>query len=182
MNICDASISEWAAIIIALAALFLAVYEGRQNRRHNRLSIQPRLVHSMRLDGVEGRFHHKVTNVGPGVAHVSSFVLHLGYKEIKDTSLSECMEIIRDELKKEGGIAGSALVNMDIMSDSSLQSGETRILIEIGNDSWKPEYDSAYTRLICRFSFKIDYESAYGERFSISQEPEDPKKYGKLNR
>jgi hypothetical protein len=59
------------AILVALAAITLAAWEGFENRRHNRLSVQPRLAASVAISaddgGSEASMSIESTGLGPAV-------------------------------------------------------------------------------------------------------------------
>ena len=70
-----------ASILIALCAMFLTLWEGREVRRHNRLSVTPILrPYVDLLDSGAGIF---LENIGFGPATIREFVYVIGDKEYK---------------------------------------------------------------------------------------------------
>ena len=72
-------------IIIALVAIVLAAWEGLENRRHNRLSVQPRLggEYSSGRQGDTQYVRIGVENTGLGPAVIKSFRLFLDGKQVE---------------------------------------------------------------------------------------------------
>ncbi|HEX6308301.1 MAG TPA: hypothetical protein VFZ69_08955 [Longimicrobiales bacterium] len=72
------------ALVIALVAIGLAAWEGLENRRHNRLSVQPRLggEYSSGRRGDDEYVRIAVENTGLGPAVVRSFRMFLDGAEV----------------------------------------------------------------------------------------------------
>jgi hypothetical protein len=65
-------------LIIALAAIGLAIWEGAENRRHNRLSVQPRLAGAIDAgrDGSAEYVRMTIENAGLGPAVIKTFRIY----------------------------------------------------------------------------------------------------------
>jgi len=71
----DETVTAICAVIIALSALVVSIWEGIQNRKHNRLSVRPHL----RIDRstyVGSPAKITIGNNGLGTAIVQSFTVH----------------------------------------------------------------------------------------------------------
>lgn len=72
-------LQPFLTLVIALAAIALAIWEGAENRRHNRLSVQPRIgaaINSGRDSGGEfARMTIESTGLGPAV--IGAFRVYL---------------------------------------------------------------------------------------------------------
>jgi hypothetical protein len=71
-------------ILIAVVAIVLAAWEGLENRRHNRLSVQPRLggEYSSGRAGDSQYVRIAVENTGLGPAVIKSFRMYLDGREV----------------------------------------------------------------------------------------------------
>src|SRR5688572_25654309 len=71
-------------LVIAVVAIVLAAWEGLENRRHNRLSVQPRLggEYSSGRQGDSQYVRIAVENTGLGPAVIKSFRMYLDGKEV----------------------------------------------------------------------------------------------------
>jgi hypothetical protein len=69
----DASemVIQGATAVVALAALGLAVYEGRETRRHNRLTVRPELRIRQHQRGLKESLGLSVSNDGSGPALIN---------------------------------------------------------------------------------------------------------------
>lgn len=79
---------SYGTLLVALAAIGLTVWEGLENRRHNRLSVQPRLAASIQAGrSGEGEYVRlAVENNGLGPAVISSFRVFLDGRVVDDGS------------------------------------------------------------------------------------------------
>ena len=71
-------------LVIAVVAIVLAAWEGLENRRHNRLSVQPRMggEYSSGRQGDSQYVRISVENTGLGPAVIKSFRMYLDGKEV----------------------------------------------------------------------------------------------------
>ncbi len=73
------------ATIIAVAAIFIAVYEARQTRKHNRLSVRPRLNFELVRSRSRKMIGIKIMNYGLGPAVVASWSVKVAGKAVNNT-------------------------------------------------------------------------------------------------
>jgi hypothetical protein len=69
-----------SAVFIALCALFLSIYEGCSNRKHNRLSVKPLILLDSGLDETGSGF--RIRNSGLGPALIKWFSVEIDEKTI----------------------------------------------------------------------------------------------------
>jgi hypothetical protein len=71
-------------LLIAVVAIVLAAWEGLENRRHNRLSVQPRLggEYSSGRQGDSQYVRIAIENTGLGPAVIKSFHMYLDGKQV----------------------------------------------------------------------------------------------------
>ena len=149
------------ALFIAFVALAVAIWQGIETRKHNRLSIKPHLYFSTYsvLGEAAGL---RVTNGGLGPAIIKSFSLGVNNKWIDDT-------------EKGGGVEASKLLGAEKFGpvldlglyspDQILDSGESQYILETSKDKRTTETDQYLNEYVKRLSVKIAYESAYKESF-----------------
>ena len=65
----------WVSWLIGFSALGVALWEGWENRRHNRMSVRPHL--SSWMDSTNGRYRLIIKNDGLGPALIREFVVTL---------------------------------------------------------------------------------------------------------
>ena len=146
--------------IIAIAALSVAVWEGLENRRHNRLSVYPRLeiYQKSYVDDPRKGVGIWLRNAGIGPAIVSSFTVFVDGKEMaQDHQLGgwQAAEVI--------GLAHPSTHFLHIVKGGALPIGYDKPLF------WYAKDDSAratdFVRKILRIEVAIEYTSMYGEKF-----------------
>jgi len=102
VNFFELSSVDWtqaATIAIAITALGLSVWEGVQNRMHNRLSVRPILSMYTHTDLDTLSFHSTIQNNGLGPAIISSYRIFLDGKELQEAkedpadTLKSCLKI-----------------------------------------------------------------------------------------
>ena len=109
---------ESAALVVSIAALGLAVYEGRSTRHHNRLSVRPQLTLHHHLGGSKGRIGMSLLNSGLGPAQILRITICVAGLEIRgDTDKGWNLaihELGLSELKP----------NVEVISGGFIQPGE----------------------------------------------------------
>ena len=149
-----------ATSITAIAALALAIYEGIQNRKHNRLSLKPVLVLDITKDRSPTTLSASIVNTGLGPAKIKKMRLFVSGKEVKD-NLEENFQIaIEERLVK---------LNAQKVSTSELSSG----YVIRASQECPVAYVKLQEREPCTvkqleerlddIDFVIEYESFYGE-------------------
>ena len=85
----------WTPIIVSCCAIGLTVFQAYAIRRHNRLSVAPRLDTRWQYDGRADEIAISLVNVGLGPAVVKSVVLHHNGEELGPSNLQTCFELSR---------------------------------------------------------------------------------------
>src|SRR5258708_33930476 len=84
--------------IIALMALFVAVWAGYASRRHNRLSVRPELMQYMEATENDLMFTLGVKNCGLGPARILEFGLTYQSRSIGSNSLGDISKFLNNLL------------------------------------------------------------------------------------
>ena len=147
------------AFFIAFVALAVAIWQGIETRKHNRLSVKPHLYFSTySVSGESAGL--RVTNGGLGPAIIKRFSLAVDNKWIDDTTRGGWLEASR--------LLGAEKIPSNVSwysRDQIATSGESVFILSTPTETRTPEIDQWLDELVKRLSVEIAYESAYRETF-----------------
>jgi hypothetical protein len=150
----------WASIAIATLALFLTVFEAREQRKANRLSVMPYLSIYYDLSPELSEVGLFVQNVGLGPAIVLERSIHLGdrvYRREQGARFGEFSGL--NEPWKLG----------DILPGSSVAPGDRVMILGFDQKDMTPERKRLLLELVIpKVSYEVEYGSFYGESWKIS--------------
>lgn len=141
------------AIFVAFLALFISVWQGCEQRKHNRLSVKPLLgFDNISMNNAKSI---RISNNGLGPAIITSF-------SIKDEEkiLNAIDENPWEYFLKARGIRDSISSMYYFSSGSIIQSGETFTLLQ-----WRPT-----DQRVLNLEIEIQYKSIYEEEFSVKED------------
>lgn len=146
-----------ASGVVALAALGLALLEGRANRRHNRLSVAPRL----RLD-FEARPETRsvkivLVNAGLGPAIFDAFEPMLDGQPAAVLGLSTLADVAG-----RAGVRGK-LRYSTVLEGEILTHGGSLELFSVAPGAFEEHPDQDYGAPFRRIGVRVRYHSMYGE-------------------
>lgn len=151
------------SMVVAIAALGTALWQGYIARKHSKLSVIPRLVldfYSYPGLPVKVELHNK--GIGPAV--IDDFQFELDERKFK----------IEDIQSVEGVIERLGLNPKEIArlghfpsKGATLLPGDTHRLIEFTNSHENLDFHSKLTQLLPRIGFAIRYRNVYGDMFDI---------------
>ena len=149
MNSSFEKISQFAILVIALAAVFVSVWQGVMTREHNKLSVKPLLDYNNIWDRTNEETIQKVSvsNKGIGPAILKNMTFYLGEKCIPSIRLT-----LKDASKQEELVS-----MMTYGTNTPLTPSKEAILI------WLRKKDNSRSGI----RVKIDYESIYGDDFTL---------------
>ena len=149
------------ALFIAFVALAVAIWQGIETRKHNRLSVKPHLYFSTySVSGESAGL--RVTNGGLGPAIIKRFSLGVDNEWIGDTTQGGWKEASR----LLGAEKIASVLDMSFYSpDQIVESGESQYILETPKDKRTTDTDQYLNEYVKRLSVKIAYESAYKESF-----------------
>lgn len=149
----------WEAII-ALIALAFSILSFWQQRRHNRISVQPQF--ELQVEVHSGKFIIEISNVGLGSMLVKSFYA----KNVKtDETLS--MKELNYKYLVDYSINDDHILNL--LEQGWMKPGDTIQMIRF---VFEKEFDDELYGVICDFSFVCEYEDVYGQKFRSIRRPE----------
>lgn len=147
-------VTDVVAILIALFALGLAVWEGIENRRHNRLSTRPLLVFITQLyaDKKVGLF---LNNLGPGPAIVSDIRAKVDGKEFGFHNPDDVVQVAKELSLYVDWAAGHY-----VGKGSTISSGEKQELLSIQSEA-TTERIALFRQALSRLELTVKYDSLY---------------------
>jgi hypothetical protein len=148
-------------LVIAFSAIGLAIWEGAENRRHNRLSVQPRLgaeINSGR-DNAGEFVRMSVESTGLGPAVIKTFRIYFD-------------GVPQDSIRVSGGTAWQLAIDAfadsvthvnahSIGSGYYLPAGREQILFEARRSRPTSDNDLALTAILARLALQVCYCSIY---------------------
>jgi hypothetical protein len=146
-----------SAIIIALASIFISVWEGFEIRKHNRLSVRPKLEISYNV--AQDNFGYVLTNNGLGPAIIMEKKLFIDNTEIKSSGFSgydEFFEVLnlKDRLIMHGA-TGSGITIRPSKNENIF------VFKFVENEDKEKLISQIYNRV----RIEISYKSMYDESF-----------------
>ncbi len=158
---------------IALTAVAVAVISGVLTRKHNRLSVKPRLVIT-RLS-YSDNCKISVANKGIGPAVIRKFDIYLDNEMVqKENEVSTISAAVKQALPFTGTIQ-----TLLVHEDEAIAEKEELDLLSI----YDPPQDIPSLRTIMeglqKIRFLIEYESLYEETFRLDECDQLPAKYHK---
>jgi hypothetical protein len=155
------------ASIIAVCALGLAVYQAFATRRHNRLSVRPRLtMRSSRISGPEARFTYTIVNNGLGPAIIDSCTVTFKGSPVNLYAASEVEAALTGVLghRPHHFVVGHFAPRATIGKDSE------QLLFDLRFPALTPEDVEGIEGRLNSAHVLIRYRSMYGERFLADSE------------
>lgn len=147
-----------AVVVVALAALGVSVWEGVANRRHNRLSVMPRLSLELHLAGSKGQFGLSAFNAGLGPALLMGCELRVDGVEVK----------VRDDDGWNDAISCLHLSQLGLSYETlgqpgtPLPAGDRMWLLSFPADAQNALHIPAFESAMTHLKVRIQYESIYG--------------------
>ncbi len=166
MNSKTDKILSISAMVVAVASIVVSVWQGVENRNHNRLAVVPRLDISYTTSA--NTFGFKVKNNGIGPAILSLRSINFDGKEIDWYDLNN-LHSVRASLGFDAHLSFSILREF-----STIPAGTEHVLFLF--TSKKTDGMTAKKRIFDRIGFKMEYKSMYDETFtSLSSNYENVK-------
>ena len=155
-----ATFFTFLALIIASLALGVSVWNSWEQRKHNRLSLKPYLtefVHHNTKNEKSTSTELKLINKGLGTAYIKK------YKLLDKKGNTYNFQKKMEEFLDQKGSKNRTITNLT--TDYALAPLEEITLIEI-RETEGIDLKKVVEELEKDFTLVIDYESAYGEKFS----------------
>lgn len=161
-------LADWAAVVIALSALFVSLQQGFQQRKHDRLSVKPHLdtfEHSDLTDKV-ATLTLTLSNNGLGPAIIKSHRVVKGHPEDDDYEEVDLRKEMEDALE----IISIHTIN-ELKDNYAFTAGQSMDYFNLSfqcenNDSLELIIDFIY-----QFNIEIEFESLYGQSFTFTTHP-----------
>lgn len=155
------TIVSFSAIIVSIASIFIATWQGVETRRHNRLSVRPKL--DLSFDVGKNNFGYSILNQGLGPAIITERKIFFDGKEFNPpmkyfgwaTALQDTLQLMNMKLA----------VAFPLSKGVTIRAGEPWIIIQFSEQDNK-DLTIDPKMIYRRLAFKINYESIYGESFT----------------
>ena len=155
-------IISYSAIVVALASMVVSVWQGAETRKHNRLSVRPRI--GISFDVSHTSWGYSVKNNGLGPAIVTGKVISVDGDDVSRGGFSG-YEGLYDKLE----LNDFRIRENSIGPGTTIQSGEVEPLIQFRFDEMDEIQKQAFIQsMYHRISIKIEYRSMYNEDFVCS--------------
>lgn len=157
-------LGENAEALIALAALFLAIWQGYLQRKHNKLSLRPHLSFNRCVQTLSPQIKLSLINAGPGPALIKNVLVYLDDVLLSSTVIdwNNIMHELQINTIWGGGnfIKGATIppqheIDVFLYKTTELDSHE-------GLDV------CAIQQTLNRIKVVVEYDSVYGETFRES--------------
>lgn len=168
------TITAAAAVIAALVALAVGVWDNIQTRQHNRLSVMPRLVFTVEVDRTDAvvtegedtipgwdTVRVALRNEGVGPAIVDSLLVRVA-GPVGDTSVYRSLQTAQPELERlHEGVRGLGTTHVSpgvvLAADREIPIMSFRTPAEGGDAS------GTFREFLDRFRVLVHYRSIYGD-------------------
>lgn len=155
-------IGDNAEAIIALAALFLAVWQGFLQRKHNRASVRPYIHFNRTVQSTKPQIEIAICNSGLGPAVITKMTVH-----VDDQKVENWHRRMWDDIISNIGIpvvwGGGSAIRGTVLSSSQelsiMQYYTTNDDIHLDLDVYEIQ------KKLDRVKIEIEYESIYKDKF-----------------
>jgi len=152
-----------AAVVVAVCSMAVAVYEGSQTRKHNRLSVLPKLTPVVGLNWKKPKdaLGFSIENNGTGPAIINSVTVYLDGKPMPQSNSGGWLELFE---KLE--LFGQSNRYYKFDTGDALSVGQSKKLLAYDPDLAKEEGETPvrFYQALERISVKITYASVYGNK------------------
>ena len=157
---------ELAAVVVAAAAMWVAVSQGKAQREHNRLSVKPALTFDTDelIDGTLVKIDLRNSGLGP--ATVKRFTLYIDAKPVPEkdgdiwASAEKVLNLSDPRIK---------FSNYYYNAGDVIATGERQPIIDIERDVYEKLSDgdkALWNQAMPRLKIEVDYTSFYGDEFN----------------
>lgn len=146
------------AILIAFVSICISVWEGMETRRHNRLSVRPKL--ELSFNAGQDHFGYNVVNNGLGPAVITRLTIRLDGNVIRHAGFNGF-----DDFLGKMQLQGRLLKKSAIDSGSTLTAGGSAAIFICRFDD-KDDHEALLQNIFTRVSIELRYASMYEELFS----------------
>jgi len=155
-----------SAAAISLSAFGVALWQGYVTRKHNRLSVKPMLHFDLGMIG--GDFVLQLKNTGVGPALITNWHVTFSDETIGDNPNQIAINLL-DELEV-GHLGGTVYLPG---RKQAMAPGDAYIIMNINDVGSDHEVESRIRNDVQWLKVTFEYESIYGEKYSVSGPAED---------
>jgi hypothetical protein len=144
-----------ASAFVAGCALWITIWQGRQNLKHNKLSVRPFLGAKIYYSpkGNKGFVSFELMNCGTGPAIIKDFVLFYGDKEVSRNDTRTYNKFLNKQLAMF-----SEVTPFDYGSGTVMKINETQALLTF---KYHDNQNQSAVNFIDKLNFLVIYQSIY---------------------
>ena len=149
-------------VIIAIAAVGVSVWEGIENRRHNRLFCKPYLMFNTNVSILSPEVGIFVENCGFGPALVRNFEI------LVDDNLKDSWSTVLKELSLVD--SESSWLEWTYLNKEStiIGPGVSRGILAIKQENFTVDRMERFKKALSKLDVRIGYQSIYEDNFTVS--------------
>ncbi len=168
-------ITAFSSILIATLAFFLTFYESHLNRKHDRLSVKPKLSLGTRINDAlgEGKISADITlqNNGLGPACSNEYVMKynngtLFANKNDDEEMKNVIVVFEEEFSEHENERTVSVIG----PDTWIPAGEKIVLFGVGIATEDAATRDRFKSLFRKLKVQMTYESIYGDGFSCDNQ------------
>lgn len=156
LRITSDTILSISAIFIAFISIFISIGDGVETRKHNRLSVRPKLDMSYNLN--QDNFGYVLTNNGLGPAIITDKKIFIDGHEINYAGFTGF-----DEFLDKLGLKGRLLSRGSLGAGTTIKSGSSEAIIVL--KLFATDSTETLKKVYQRVSIELSYASMYEESF-----------------
>lgn len=157
-----------SSVLIALCALFTAIWQAIQSRKHNKISFRPHLASWSHSRSNQGIFAVDLMNNGLGPALIKSFVIKVDGKSIPGKGVEPMEKALKVLFPKERYQAEFEFLGKNHAMPAQ---NKCRVMAIKFLDDQAPSAEK-FEKTLDKSDLEVEYESFYGERFFFSTQDE----------
>lgn len=155
-----------ASTAIALCALLFSFWQGRVTRKHNRISVRPHLTTWEHSNQEKGHYYIELINNGIGPALIKKFIVKVDGEIIEGEKTEKIQKALKILFPNHAYTS-----NQSWFQDGyAMTVNESKIIAAIVFHTPESINPVDVSQAIERADILVDYESMYGEKFTLDSQ------------
>ncbi|HAS6046228.1 hypothetical protein [Vibrio vulnificus] len=162
--------SDWIAIssvLVALSAMFIAIWQAYLTRKHNHLSVRPHI--GLSWTNVPGEaLRCELLNLGVGPAFINKVVLIVGGQEFPVKSYED-YKVAFKALGLNQHVSGVQITHFN--ASSAVSTGQSYDFMTFCSANTSKQEHQAIAKLLGELEVKVEYKCIYGILYTLNSPP-----------